>query len=504
MTTFSMSRKGFLDRWLGPQDLDDLTDLWLAWQEEAWLRRVRRLRRYHAVEVRLYGFPRPRGGLLQGELQRRLAERGWRYTADLSDPDLLVVSSGFLPFSRPCSLRAWLALLRGHEFAGLVVTLRLSVQEWPGPAEGPAHAGDTLVLCGRLQEGDFLLKALWPAGLGRDLDRLYERAAHVSDEDIVWAFDKYRRGGPVPPPPAGLFNLRRTQTLSRFLVGMVMYLPGGPGRLRWFMTRTALYLGGLLLGIGLYVALPRVPAAAGIAAVNVLCATALAYVVAKETARVRTYHRTMTASLKRTHSRRLVFEPVDLNELGVRDDPNAVKYTAELQMLGCRHLADVRTVPGPPATAYVRVFVLPAQHTYVFLNLMLATTGFKKFPAHAFFLLSTYFENLRVVSIHEGGGFRKRFMPGVLSRVFPGVHDPATLLAAHGRLVEQKQAEGHVLGPLMEAPALFERMAQDHEEASAVLRRRGYYSWSAAVRQNFGLIRRDLLGKIPAADQAGG
>jgi hypothetical protein len=92
----------------------------------------------------------------------------------------------------------------------------------------------------------------------------------------------------------------------------------------------------------------------------------------------------------------------------------------------------------------------------------------------------------------------------VLSRVFPGVHAPAALLAAHAELVAQKQAEGHVLAPLMDAPALFERMTQDHDEASAVLRRRGYYSWSAAVRQSFGLVRRELLGKVLPGDGTGG
>jgi hypothetical protein len=94
-------------------------------------------------------------------------------------------------------------------------------------------------------------------------------------------------------------------------------------------------------------------------------------------------------------------------------------------------------------------------------------------------------------------------MPAVLTRVYPGVQDPATLLAAHCRLVDQKQAEGHVLAPLLDAPALFDRMIHDHAETSAVMRRRGYYSWSAAVRQNFKMVRRDLLGRVPVDDKAG-
>ncbi len=41
----------------------------------------------------------------------------------------------------------------------------------------------------------------------------------------------------------------------------------------------------------------------------------------------------------------------------------------------------------------------------------------------------------------------------------------------------------------------FERMARDHKEPGAVLRERGYYSWTA-IRQSFRLVRRDLRGQL--------
>jgi hypothetical protein len=504
MTMFSLTRKEFLDWQLGPEDLDDFADLWLAWQEEARRGRLRKLRGYHAVGLRLYGFARPWGSLLKEELQRRLAECGWPYTADMSDADVLLVSGDLVSGSGPCALGDWLALVRGPAFSGLAVTLRLSAHDWPGPPGGPPHAGDTLALCGRLEEGGLLLKALWPAGLDPRVEPLFERAAQPAEGDNLRAFKRYRRGGPVPARPPHIFAPRRTQAVRWLLVSLLRHLPGGLSRWRWFWTRTALHLGGLLLGIGLSAVLAPGPGKAVLTFGAVFFGGALAYVLVVEAARVAAFHRNMTASLKRVYSRPLAFEPVDLAALGVQEDPNAVKYSTELELLGCRHLADVRPVPGPSGTCYCRVFTLPGKRLYIVLNLLFATGTFKKFPAHAFLVLSTYFEDLHVVSLQEGGGFRKPLLPHVVARVYPGVQDPATLIAAHGRLVEQKQAAGHVLAPPLDAPALFERMAQDHEGVAAATRRRGRYSWPAAVRQSFGLVRRDMRGDTSLGDRAGG
>src|SRR5579864_7134118 len=98
---FTLTRKTFLDRLLDPDDLDDMTELWLSWHDEAQLRRTRALHGYHAVELRLYGFPRQRGSLLKDELQRALAKRGWHYALEASDPDYLSVSTEFEDLSRP-------------------------------------------------------------------------------------------------------------------------------------------------------------------------------------------------------------------------------------------------------------------------------------------------------------------------------------------------------------------------------------------------------------------
>jgi hypothetical protein len=494
---FTLSRTQFVDRLLEPDDLVDMTNLWMSWHEDARLSRGSLLHGYRAVELRLYSFPRQRGELLKEELERRLRERGWDYSVDLSDPAFLRVSSPFLSFIESCSLGDWLALVQIPTFFGLVAFLRLSTHDWPGRPEGPAHAGNTLVLCGQLQEDGFLLKGLWPANLERETDSLFEMAVWPEEARFLRAFEHFRHTGTVPSAPTDLFSSRRNQKWTIFLASLIVRLPYGRKRLYWFLTRTGFHSAGLVLFAALYFALPYFP---GIKEVLGLLAiglgTALGYVLFQEASRVWRLHRNIKASLKRIYTHTLTFETVDLTKLGLQDDPNLIKYTAELEALGCRHLADARPIPNPASTTYVRVFVLSAANTYVFLNLMVSTRSFQKFPAHAFFLISTYFDDLRLVTIHEGGGFRKQIILQVQSQVFPGVHDPALLLAAHRKRVEHQLREGHALTPLMQAPALLDRMARDHAEASSAMRKYGYFSWSAAVRQNFKLVRPELLGKI--------
>ncbi len=493
---FSLSRREFVDRLLGPNDLDDLTAIWLAWHEDAQVNRRKQLIGYRAVELRLYGFPRSQGAFLKEELERRLKDRRWDYTVDLSDPDNLRVSTPFLSDFESCSLGDWLTLVQTPAFYGLIAFLRLSTHDWPGQPEGPAHAGRTLVLCGLLKEEGYLLKALWPADLEHSPERLYEMTVWPQEEIVLQALEEYQQTKKVPLGPDELFSSRLAQKQSTFLAGLIVFLHRGERRLPWFLTRVIFHSAALALIAGLYFLLPPFNRKTKLfVALALLFGTALGYVLTREAKRVRSLYRNMWAAMKKIYTQAISFEAVDLAELGLKDDPNNVKYTAELEALGCRHLADVRHVPGPSGTIYNRLFVLPADHTYVFLNLMVSTRNFQRYPAYAFFFICTYFEDLRLVTVHETG-FRKPILRHVQTRVYPGVHDPALLLAAHRKRVEEQRREGHVLSPLMTAPVLFARMAKDHEESSAAHRKHGYYSWAAAIRQNFKLTRRELLGKI--------
>src|SRR5262249_51999500 len=268
-------------------------------------------------------------------------------------------------------------------------------------------------------------------------------------------------------------------------------------KLRAFLDRAGFFGGLLLLALGLLAWVLTWPAPDPLL-LGVLTALALGplaglvYVVGKEFRRVATFHRRMTAALTRAYSRSLRFEEVDLAALGVIDDPAVRKYTTELEALGCRHYLDVRTDPGPEGTIYVRLFLLPGERTYVHLLLMFATKQFLLYPAKATLLATTYLEEGRLVSINGGGGYRKLLNPRVIARHFAD-RDPAAFLAKHARVLQRLRDEGQRPVLLSGPQALLQRLVDDHEETRQLYERYGYYSWGAAFRQAFDLVRPEYL-----------
>lgn len=500
---FNLSRREFPDRLLNQEDLDDVTDLWLAWHGRARTAALslRRLLSYHAVRLKLWGFPRSDGPALGRHLQARLADGKVTATVSLEDPDYVCASGPFRELPSPCSLGEWLALVDDPLYDGLVLFLELSVHDWPELPEGPAAAGGTLVLCGELRNGALLLKAAWPYGLEPGVEELYKLTVWPDEAAFLHALDVFRRGG-VEPPPRNYFELRRTQRQAHWLARTLIHLPGKgsrkEGRLQSVLARVighavfltafatlALYLpianklrAGLLLAC-----LPIVTFSLG----------ALLYVVWSEAKRVCSLYRRMTAGLKRVYTVDHQYQPVDMADYGLNLDANARKYTRELEILGCKHLGDVRMEPGPTGTWVNRIFVLPNERIYVYLNLMTSTENFQKFPAFANFLIITYLNEGRVVTIGEGGGFRKSLLPKIFCRRFPDMQDPATLIAKHRKLLAEVCAQGHALAPPVDLHGFLERSRRDHEEVRPLMEKYGYYSWPAAFRQSFGLVRKEFL-----------
>ena len=193
---------------------------------------------------------------------------------------------------------------------------------------------------------------------------------------------------------------------------------------------------------------------------------------------------------------------MDLAKLDLEDDPNIRKYTEELEHVGCRQLGDFRMLPGPTGMSYVRIFALAETGAFVLLNLMFATEKLEKFPARPSFLLVTYFDDMRLVSLNEGGSYRKSTAAHVRTSLFPGVSDPATLIEGHRSIVTEEMYQGHVVTPAFGVAGLVKRLSREHEEVSAALRKRGYYSWPAAIRQNFKLVRQELLADCRRAPKS--
>lgn len=207
---FSLTRRQFPDRPLTPEDLDALTDLWLAWHEQAQRGSFPRLEGYHAIELKLWGFPRQDREKLRQLLQQNLNSMEVHDSEiDDSDPEWLTVRTPFLDFSHPPSLAKWHTLVNDDAFCGLVALLRLILHDWPAVPLGPAVRGGTLVICGQFRHQSFLLKALWPEGLEQGIEGLFRKAVWSEEAYVLGALDEFRRTGEIAVPPGDFFASRR-------------------------------------------------------------------------------------------------------------------------------------------------------------------------------------------------------------------------------------------------------------------------------------------------------
>jgi hypothetical protein len=493
---FSLTRREFLDASFRREDLDALTDLWLAWAQQARLAGpLRSLENYHAVQLRLWGFPRPERDKLRQHLEQRLTELpGQHPQIELADPDYLEVNTPFLDFSHPCSLGQWLKVVDDPAFHGLVLILRLSVHFWRDRPEGPAAAGGSLLLCGHLRADGFLLKAIWPVGLEAGLESLYGKAAWSGGKLFMTSLDTFRRTGTILPPGEEFFAKRSRQRSRNRMARLLVHLPE-KRRFPWFLIRLSYHLALFLLVVLTYFASPpflgKLTLCLAGSAASLL---ALSYILSTEIKRIAAFHRRMNASLRKAFAQPVQFVETDLAKAGILTDTNVVKFSRELEAAGCRHLADVRRERSPDDSVIVnRIYALPDERTFIILNFMVRTANLVLFPAKGFYHLSTYFTDGRAISITEGGGFRRKLRADIFTRCFPGVHDPETLLERHRRFVKQKLEEGHTLAPFMDVRELLERMSREHEQIRQLYEKHGYYSWAAAFRQSFGLVRREFL-----------
>jgi hypothetical protein len=492
---FSLTRRAFPDVHFKREDLDALTDLWLAWAQQGRHGPLRSLENYHAVQLRLWGFPRQERDRLRQRSEQRLAGFPELHAEiNLADPDYLEVNTPFLDFSKPCSLGMWLAVLHDSAFDGLVLTLQLDIHYWRGRPEGTPKAGGGLVLCGLVRDGGFLLKAAWPVGLEPGIESLYGKTVWSGEKLLLQSLEQFRQTGSIPPPGEDFFASLAKQRTQNRVARLLIHLPE-KRRLPHFLLRVSYHLTFLcFLVLTYFVTPPFVGKLTVLVAGSAASLMALSYILSTEIKRIAAFHRRMNASLRKAFADTVQFVEVDLAKQGILTDTNVVKYGRELEAAGCRHLADVRRERSPDDSAiFNRIYALPAESTFVIINFMVRTANLALFPAKGFYLVSTYFKDGRAVSFTEGGGYRKKLRADVFSRCFPGIHDPDTLLEKHRRFVKQKLDEGHTLAPFMDVRELLERMSREHEQTRQLYEQHGYYSWGAAFRQSFGLVRREYL-----------
>jgi hypothetical protein len=493
----TLTRRQFPDRLMGADDLDAVTDLWLGWHHQERTFSLRNVVGYHRVQARLWGFPRGEGDRLQRLLAERVAAAGLAdVTVERPDPDTLTATGPFLTIKQPCSLGLWLSACAGPEFDGLPLMLRLSIHDWRGAPQGEPVSGGTVVLCGRLQGGRFLLKGLWPAGLvDAAAERLYEKTIWPDEGRFLEALDAYRSTSTLPPSWGERFASRRVQKQVHWAACLLVDFPGQRHKLWAFLGRVAFWLALLALAAVLAFVLP--PGLETALLAGFLAATALSSlttVVWLKARRALGYYTSMRRALRKVYTQGVSFHKVDLAALGVLSDPTVVKFSRELEDRGCRPYVDIRSDPGPDGTSYTRIFLWPEEHTYVHLLLLLSTRQFQLFPAKPTLLLTTYFADGRRLSTANAGlGYRKQLNERVTVRYFMDCGDPEAMLDRHRRLLHRLLGEGQRLAPVMSPQGLLDRMVREHDEARELAERRGYYSWGDALRQTFDLPRREYL-----------
>jgi hypothetical protein len=207
------------------------------------------------------------------------------------------------------------------------------------------------------------------------------------------------------------------------------------------------------------------------------------------------YHSRMKTALRKLYSRTVDYPEVDLVEFGVADNPAVVKYSRELEAIGGRHLIDVRIDPATSSRSCLRLFQFPSDHTYVFLNIMLATQTLHFYPANSFLLVKTFFADGSCLtsSNAKGTGYRKLRRANMTYRHFVEAKNPGDLLTRHRQVLNRLLGEGRRLAPLFTAQELIQRQIQEHDETCVLAKQQGYYTWGAAFRQSFGLVRREFV-----------
>jgi hypothetical protein len=185
----------------------------------------------------------------------------------------------------------------------------------------------------------------------------------------------------------------------------------------------------------------------------------------------------------------------DLAEVGVADNPVLVKYTRELEAIGALHLIDVRPRSYSAHPAYWRIFHMPKDHSYVFFSLALSTRTLGFYPARPHIVVHTFFaDRSRLVSATgKSRAYRKPRMPNVIVRNFPDITDPDELMQRHRQVLRRVVDEGRRPARPMTADELLQRMIEEYEVSRALSNEYGHYTWSEALRQSFGLMRRELL-----------
>jgi hypothetical protein len=512
-------RPRFLDLPWGAAEFDELAEFWLRQYERADEKTRFRALPYHALEIRLRGFPRRRADDVEAELCRRFFTPAfpeplvWR-----PDPDTLAFTSGFAPLTEQPAPGLGLPLLEGEPFYGLLAEVRFTASGFRRAPEEKSKVQGTVVLVGELRGGHFFAKSAWKVGPTGWEDEPQWGVAWGGEPTLLGALSKFRVTGTVPDDLAKTsFTFRWIDRVA--LLGIACTnVPCDRPRLGGLLLRlpsfaAAFALGGhlaaILLVTGWWCFLWWLPL------FWLLVVAWLFWEFLKvELQRFFVGRAVFRRVYARLYSKPAHIIPLLPPEAAERlDNPWARKYTDELLALGCTHAGVFRLDREESGRSAMSPFLAPDGVTYFFLMLALggSAPGYEPvvhemWPAAVVLLAVTLFpDGARFASANNrhDGFRRKRTGPEWQFRVFPDASDPGEFLDRHGEAMRRFAAATGRAPALHVSAEEFLRRQGEFDEAVRQVYKDAPYSWSDHLHRYLHLVRREYRENNNPAQKPG-
>lgn len=198
----SLVRQKFIDETWDATDLDAAARFWLRLYELTAANQKYSLPPKHALELRLWGFPRADAESLLSKLESLVKDSGsGSASLTLENPDKILLTTGVVSVANPPLAGLGLPWVNSSEFNGLVVEIRLRVRGHNRRRPRPLDVA--LVLTGVLFDGKLIAKAVWRCHRGWPEDETYRYARIQGEEAWLTALGEFKRAETVTEDRSG-------------------------------------------------------------------------------------------------------------------------------------------------------------------------------------------------------------------------------------------------------------------------------------------------------------
>ena len=488
----SLVRQKFIDETWDATDLDAAARFWLRLYELTAANQKYSLPPKHALELRLWGFPRADAESLLSKLESLVKDSGsGSASLTLENPDKILLTTGVVSVANPPLAGLGLPWVNSSEFNGLVVEIRLRVRGHNRRRPRPLDVA--LVLTGVLFDGKLIAKAVWRCHRGWPEDETYRYARIQGEEAWLTALGEFKRAETVTEDRSGWLTPLSSRDEDGLTVWKMLNTRFGRPRLLGVTHRALILIAAVTCLVALVAWLVQqqfrpfgaitafVGICGGCAFVGYLCWQ----FVWNELALLRTFtsYRAHYGKELEKAARYAILTPDESAILG--NDPAVRKHTADLIAEQFSLLGDVAEIPTVEAECVYRTFGAPDGITYLTLLAIRSTGGQAEARVHAWpyliqFQPQTFFHGGgRVDSIGgEGCGYRRHAVgPGILFRSAPAVSDPIEFYKQHGAAAEAFALENGLTPIRHERLEEFIRRQETISDEECTYFRDHPYSW---------------------------